>query len=66
VVGYLLAPGNFAGRDCHVAVETASALTLGQTVVDWHGRHGNAPNATVIGDVHATAFLDDLVARLSR
>jgi inosine-uridine nucleoside N-ribohydrolase len=35
-------------------------------VVDWHGRHGNAPNATVIGDVHATAFLDDLVARLSR
>ena len=66
VVGYLLAPGNFAGRDCHVAVETSSALTLGQTVVDWHGRHGKPPNATVIGDVHATAFLDDLVARLSR
>jgi len=66
VVGYLLAPGSFAGRECHVAIETSSRLTLGQTVVDWHGRHGSASNATVIGDVHATAFLDDLVERLSR
>lgn len=66
VVGYLLAPGNFAGRACHVAVETSSPLTLGQTVVDWHGRHGGPPNAMVVGDVHATGFLDDLVARLSR
>lgn len=66
VIGYLLAPGNFAGRDCHVAVETSSRLTLGQTVVDWHGRHGGEPNAMVIGDVHATAVLDDLVERLSR
>ncbi|MFM8680261.1 MAG: nucleoside hydrolase [Alphaproteobacteria bacterium] len=66
VIGYLLAPGNFAGRECHVAIETSSRLTLGQTVVDWHGGHGNAPNAMVIGDVHASAFLDDLVERLSR
>ncbi|MBM3525866.1 MAG: nucleoside hydrolase, partial [Alphaproteobacteria bacterium] len=38
VIGWLIDQGAFSGRDCHVAVETASALTLGQTVVDWHGR----------------------------
>lgn len=66
VIGYLLAPQHFAGRDCHVAIETRSDLTLGQTVVDWHGRHGRAANAEVIGDVDARGFLNDLVARLSR
>jgi purine nucleosidase len=66
VVGHLLAPGVFRGRDCHVAIETASPLTLGQTVVDWHGRHGGARNAEVIRDVDAPRFLADLVGRLSR
>jgi purine nucleosidase len=66
VIGHLLQPGVFSGRDCHVAVETLSSLTLGQTVVDWHGRHGAAANAEVIRDVDAPRFLDELVARLSR
>lgn len=66
VIGYLLDPGAFAGRDCHVAVETSSPLTLGQTVVDWHGKHGGAPNATVLRDVDAPRFLGELVRRLSR
>jgi purine nucleosidase len=66
VIGCLVAPRLFRGRDCHVAVETASPLTLGQTVVDWHGRHGGAPNAHVVRDVDAPAFLRLLVERLSR
>lgn len=66
VIGHLLQPGVFAGRACHVAVETLSPLTLGQTVVDWHGRHGGAANAEVIRDVDAPRFLGELVARLSR
>lgn len=66
VIGHLIQPGVFAGRACHVAVETLSPLTLGQTVVDWHGRHGAAANAEVIRDVDAPRFLGELVARLSR
>jgi len=66
VVGFLLAPELFGGRDCHVAIETASPLTLGQTVVDWHARHGGAANAQVIRDVEAQRFLAQLVSRLSR
>ncbi|MBL8697737.1 MAG: nucleoside hydrolase [Alphaproteobacteria bacterium] len=66
VVGWLLDPQAFAGRDCRVDVETASELTLGQTVVDWHGKHGGAPNAQVIRDVDAPRFLDELLRRLSR
>jgi len=66
VIGHLLAPDLFSGRDCHVAVETGSALTLGQTVVDWHGKHGGKPNVHVIRDVNASMFLAQLVQRLSR
>ena len=66
VIGQLLAPDLFSGRDCHVQVETRSPLTLGQTVVDWHSRHGGKPNVHVIRDVKAPMFLDQLVQRLSR
>ena len=38
VIAYLLRPELFAGRDCHVAIETAGEHTLGRTVVDWSGR----------------------------
>lgn len=65
VVGWLLDPEAFAGRDCHVAIETNSPLTLGQTVVDWHGRHGNAANAHVVRDVDAPRFLGALTRRLA-
>ena len=66
VIGMLLAPALFRGRDVHVEVECASPLTLGQTVVDWHGRHGKPANAHVVGDVDAPAFLRLLVERLGR
>lgn len=66
VIGYLVAPRLFRGRDCHVAIETHSELTLGQTVVDWHGRHGRPANAHVVRDVDAPAFLALLLQRLGR
>jgi purine nucleosidase len=65
VIGYLLTPDLFSGRDCHVAIETGSTLTLGQTVVDWFGRFGGTPNAQVVRDVKEAEFLRLLVERLS-
>jgi purine nucleosidase len=66
VIAYLLQPGLFTGRRCHVAIETTGEHTLGRTVVDWHGRLGRAPNALVLGGIDADGFFALLTARLAR
>lgn len=66
VVAFLLQPGLFSGRHVNVAVETASALTLGMTVVDWFGVTGRAPNATYLNEVDAEGFFDLLFKGLAR
>jgi purine nucleosidase len=65
-VAYLLDPGLFGGRECHVRVETEGAHTLGRTVVDRSGRAAEAPNATVIDEVDADSFFALLTERLAR
>jgi purine nucleosidase len=66
VIAWLLRPELFAGRDCHVAIETAGRHTLGRTVVDWSGRGGGTANATVIHEVDAEGFFALLTERLAR
>jgi purine nucleosidase len=66
VIAYLLRPDLFAGRDCHVVVETAGEHTLGRTVVDWSGRGRGAANAMVIHQVDAEGFFTLLTERLAR
>lgn len=65
VIAYLLQPGLFTGRDCHVAIETGSALTLGMTVIDWWGVTGEPANAHVLGDIDAAGFFDLITERLA-
>jgi purine nucleosidase len=66
VVAYLLRPDLFAGRDCHVVVETTGEHTLGRTVVDWSARTGRPANATVIDQVDPEGFFALLTERLAR
>ena len=66
VIAYLLEPGLFEARPFHVAIETASPLTLGQTVVDRAGVSGAAPNADVVVEIDADGFFDLLTERLER
>ncbi len=67
VVAYLLRPELFAGRRCRVDIETTGELTVGRTVVDWRGRLGLPPNATVIDRlVDADGFFALLTERLGR
>jgi purine nucleosidase len=66
VVAYLLRPDLFAGRDCHVVIETTGEHTMGRTVVDWSGRGGQPANATVIHEVDAEGFFALLTERLGR
>ncbi|GGK44296.1 nucleoside hydrolase [Salinarimonas ramus] len=66
VIAYLLRPDLFSGKRVHVAVETASELTRGMTVVDWWGVVDAAPNATMLRHVDADGFFALLTERLAR
>ncbi len=66
VIAWLLAPEIYRGRLVNLAVETGSALTFGQTVVDWWGVSGRAPNVEFIREADAQAFFALLVERLAR
>ncbi|WP_257829504.1 nucleoside hydrolase [Burkholderia glumae] len=63
--GYLIEPSLFKGRAVNVEVETGSALTLGETVIDWTGRTGRKPNATWITEVDADGFYATLHRRIA-
>ena len=64
VIAYLLRPELFSGREVNVAVETASALTVGMTVVDWWGVTRRKANARFMTMVDADGLYDLLTDRL--
>lgn len=66
VVAYLLWPELFAGRDCHVAVETDSELTMGRSVIDWWNSTKKPPNAHVIDRVDAEPLFRRIAQSLAR
>ncbi|MBE1525410.1 nucleoside hydrolase [Nesterenkonia lutea] len=49
-----------------VDVELTGTLTRGETVADWLGRWGRAPNAEIIRSLDAEAFLDHLTNTLRK
>ena len=64
-IAWMLAPEIFSGRHCNVEIETASALTMGMTVIDWWQVSGRKHNAFVVGDLDADAFFDLITTRLA-
>jgi len=66
VIGYLLRPSLYEGREVNVAVETQSPLTIGMTVVDWWGVTGRKPNVRFMNSVDANGFYDLLAEKLAR
>jgi purine nucleosidase len=66
VIGYLLRPDLYGGREVNVAIETKSQLTIGMTVVDWWGVTGRKPNVRFMNTVDADGFYDLLTERLAR
>ncbi|WP_299618674.1 nucleoside hydrolase [Pelagibius sp.] len=66
VIAYLLQPELFRGRDCNVAIETRSDLTMGMTVVDWWGVTDRPANCHVINQIDAEGFYELIRSRLAR
>jgi purine nucleosidase len=66
VIAYLLRPDLFQGRMVNVAVETASPLTAGMTVVDWWRVTGRKANARFLTTADAGGLYELLTDRLAR
>jgi purine nucleosidase len=66
VIGYLLRPNLYEGREVNVVIETLSPLTTGMTVVDWWGVTGRKPNVRFMNSVDADEFYDLLAEKLAR
>lgn len=66
VIAYLLNPELFGGRHCNLAVEIASELTMGATVVDWWRVSERPANALVMRDIDADGFFALLAERIAR
>lgn len=65
VIAYLLKPELFKGRNCNVAIETGSELTMGMTVIDWWGVTTREKNAMVMRDIDHEGFFNLLTERLA-
>jgi purine nucleosidase len=66
VLGYLLHPDLYDGREVNVAIETESPLTIGMTVVDWWSVTRRKPNVRFMTAVEAAGFYDLLTETLAR
>ena len=66
VIIYLLAPHLFETQTARIFVEHESELCMGQTVADWYGKSGLAPNAEIVTKVDAQGVIALLLERLSR
>jgi inosine-uridine nucleoside N-ribohydrolase len=64
-VGHVIRADLLQTQRCHVAIDCASELCRGRTVVDLWQVTGNEPNADVAVEVDGPAFLDLLVERIS-
>ncbi|MEO7588701.1 MAG: nucleoside hydrolase [Arachnia sp.] len=53
-------------RPATVDVELAGSLTRGQTVADWAGMWGRAPNADIVVAVDPPRFFEHLIERVSK
>ena len=65
-VAWLIRPELFTGKDCNVAIETQSELTLGHTAVDFWHVTDRPKNVHWIHDVDSDGFYDLLTERLAR
>lgn len=66
VIAYLLQPDLFETRSGYVAIETASDLNLGRSVVDFQGLMNHDPNATVALSIDSVGFYELLLEALAK
>ena len=66
VIAFLLKPDLFVGKQCAVAIDIHSELSMGATLVDWWGQTDRPKNCFVLNKVDAEGFFALLLERLAR
>lgn len=66
VIGYLLKPELFTGRQANMVVDSREGPTFGQTIVDWYDGLKQPKNVFWVENGDAQGFFDLLTERLAR
>lgn len=66
VIGYLLKPELFTGRQANMVVDSREGPTFGQTIVDWYDGLKHDKNVFWVENGDAQGFFDLLAERLAR
>ncbi len=66
VIGYLLKPSLFSGRQVNMVVDSREGPTFGQTIVDWYDGLKQEKNVFWVENGDAQGFFDLLTERLAR
>ncbi|TDR45445.1 purine nucleosidase [Pseudomonas brenneri] len=66
VIGYLLKPDLFTGRQANMVIDSREGPTFGQTIVDWYDGLKHDKNVFWVENGDAQGFFDLLTERLAR
>ncbi|WP_340051924.1 nucleoside hydrolase [Pseudomonas proteolytica] len=66
VIGYLLKPELFTGRQANMVIDSREGPTFGQTIVDWYDGLKHDKNVFWVENGDAQGFFDLLTERLAR
>ena len=66
VIGYLLKPELFTGRQANMVIDSRDGPTFGQTIVDWYDGLKHDKNVFWVENGDAQGFFDLLTERLAR
>ncbi|KAF1005903.1 MAG: Pyrimidine-specific ribonucleoside hydrolase RihB [Pseudomonas fluorescens] len=66
VIGYLLKPELFTGREVNMVIDSREGPTFGQTIVDWYDGLKQPKNVFWVENGNAQGFFDLLTERLAR
>jgi len=64
VIGWLLWPELFEGRDCRIDITTEGELR-GRSTIDWHNRLKRPPSAFVVNAIDADTLFDRMIDALA-
>lgn len=66
VIGYLLEPSLFKGKDAHIEIDTSFGVGRGRSTIDWWHKRGLTTNAHVFNEIDVQGFFTLLTGLLSR
>ena len=64
IIAYLIKPELYKVREAYVEIDISSTVLAGRSTVDWHGKLGRKPTATVVNEVDVEALPADFPEKI--